>query len=183
MPHYKSKTDNRDRSQVSDVEETEIDYVVRKAGVPREQARQVIKGLRKKSPSALEPRISDLSARRPQEDEDLKTKIRTRAYQIWEDAGRPHGRDLEHWFAAESEVGARPAASMSRQNAPRETLPTIGSTARDQNELPRNNRYEEPEAAETNHNPEFGPSSSARKLQRSVKTPPGLPLSRPLSDN
>ena len=187
MRHDKSETENRVRSQVADVEETEIDYVVRTAGVPREQARQALKRLRKQSPNAQEPMTDSLSPmRKRDEDDDLETKIRTRAYQMWEDAGRPHGRDLEHWFAAESEVAGRPAATMSRQGS-RETLPNIGSAARDQNELPRNNRYKEPEAAETNHDAEFDPStydsSSARKLQRSVNTPPGLPLSRPLSDS
>ncbi len=32
--------------------------------------------------------------------------IRRRAYEIWEDHGRPHGRDLEHWLEAEAEVTA-----------------------------------------------------------------------------
>jgi len=30
--------------------------------------------------------------------------IRTRAYQIWEREGRPHGRDIEHWRQAPSEL-------------------------------------------------------------------------------
>ena len=31
-------------------------------------------------------------------------QIRRRAYEIWEDRGRPHGHDLEHWLQAEAEV-------------------------------------------------------------------------------
>jgi hypothetical protein len=31
-------------------------------------------------------------------------RIRERAYSIWDRAGRPHGRDREHWFAAEAEI-------------------------------------------------------------------------------
>lgn len=30
--------------------------------------------------------------------------ISSRAYQIWEQEGRPHGRDLEHWAQAEAEL-------------------------------------------------------------------------------
>jgi hypothetical protein len=36
--------------------------------------------------------------------------VRLRAYQIWEAEGRPHGRDQAHWYQAEREVGAKPAA-------------------------------------------------------------------------
>jgi len=31
-------------------------------------------------------------------------EVLRRAYQIWEEEGRPHGRHLDHWFAAEHEV-------------------------------------------------------------------------------
>lgn len=31
-------------------------------------------------------------------------RIRARAYQIWEQEGRPHGRDLEHWQQAERQL-------------------------------------------------------------------------------
>jgi len=30
--------------------------------------------------------------------------IRTRAYQLWEQQGRPIGRDLDHWWQAEQEL-------------------------------------------------------------------------------
>ncbi|MDM9627659.1 DUF2934 domain-containing protein [Rhizobium sp. S152] len=32
--------------------------------------------------------------------EDLEQQQRERAYKIWEDEGRPEGRDLEHWDRA-----------------------------------------------------------------------------------
>jgi hypothetical protein len=31
-------------------------------------------------------------------------RIRLRAYQIWEQEGRPHGRDREHWHEAERQL-------------------------------------------------------------------------------
>lgn len=30
--------------------------------------------------------------------------IRDRAYQIWEEEGKPHGRHHEHWLRAEKEI-------------------------------------------------------------------------------
>jgi hypothetical protein len=33
-----------------------------------------------------------------------QTKVRERAYQLWEDEGRPHGRHDEHWFQAERDL-------------------------------------------------------------------------------
>ena len=36
-----------------------------------------------------------------------KQQIAERAYQLWETEGRPFGRDLEHWFQAETELGGK----------------------------------------------------------------------------
>ena len=43
MPDDKSKTDNRDRSQVAGGEEYEIDYLVERASITREQALELVK--------------------------------------------------------------------------------------------------------------------------------------------
>jgi hypothetical protein len=184
MSDDKSKTDNRARSQVADVEENEIDYLARKAGVPRDEARGVLKRLRKQSRNAQGPIIESTNPMQRDEYADLESKIRIRAYQLWEEAGRPHGRELEHWFAAESEVAGRPATTLRRPNDPPETLPATGRT--DQKELARNGRNEEPKGTTTSDATELGPNtseSSASCLQRKVNTPPGLPLMRPLSDS
>lgn len=40
--------------------------------------------------------------------------LRARAYALWEEEGRPHGRDADHWAAAEAELfgdAAKPAAA------------------------------------------------------------------------
>jgi hypothetical protein len=37
--------------------------------------------------------------------------IAARAYRIWEAAGRPAGRDWEHWFQAERELSTSPFAA------------------------------------------------------------------------
>jgi hypothetical protein len=36
--------------------------------------------------------------------------IRERAYAIWEEEGRPEGRHLDHWLAAEAEIDLSPSA-------------------------------------------------------------------------
>ncbi|HWD20761.1 MAG TPA: DUF2934 domain-containing protein [Verrucomicrobiae bacterium] len=34
-------------------------------------------------------------------------EIARRAYEIWEQSGRAHGRDVEHWLRAEAEIRGR----------------------------------------------------------------------------
>ena len=34
-------------------------------------------------------------------------RVRERAYQIWEGAGRPEGKAVEHWLQAEAEIAAQ----------------------------------------------------------------------------
>lgn len=48
------------------------------------------------------------------------SEIAARAYHIWEREGRPHGRDLDHWLAAERELrGGGSVASVRRARASR----------------------------------------------------------------
>jgi hypothetical protein len=39
----------------------------------------------------------------PAEDQVAADRVRERAYYMWEKAGRPEGRDLDHWLAAQTE--------------------------------------------------------------------------------
>ncbi len=56
-----------------------------------------------------------------------ETWIRERAYAIWEQEGRPAGRESQHWFQAACEIGesagsgkaAVKAASAKRRTKPR----------------------------------------------------------------
>lgn len=43
-----------------------------------------------------------------------ETVIAARAYQIWEQQGRPHGRDREHWLQAVTELATTPAKGNPR---------------------------------------------------------------------
>jgi hypothetical protein len=40
-------------------------------------------------------------------------KVRDRAHALWEQAGRPHGQDTEHWSQAEREIAAEEDAQSS----------------------------------------------------------------------
>jgi hypothetical protein len=46
------------------------------------------------------------------------TAIRERAYAIWEEEGRPDGRDWEHWHRAARELTGRAAANGDTGAAP-----------------------------------------------------------------
>jgi hypothetical protein len=71
-----------------------------------------------------------------QTDED---KVRARAHEIWEQAGRPHGHELAHWRQAEAEIGAggtpkttsrRATASKGKEEAaPKTTKPRAAAKA------------------------------------------------------
>lgn len=49
--------------------------------------------------------------------------IRERAYQIWEQEGRPDGQSLVHWLKAEAEIGTGtlPVESAGREHGTRST--------------------------------------------------------------
>ncbi|WP_067737173.1 MULTISPECIES: DUF2934 domain-containing protein [Sphingomonadales] len=44
-------------------------------------------------------------------------KTAARAYQLWEQEGCPHGRDLDHWFAAEAEQSVQPKAAQASKKS------------------------------------------------------------------
>ena len=49
--------------------------------------------------------------------DELERRIQQRAYELWENEGRPHGREQDHWQQAEREImgrGARSAAGAGR---------------------------------------------------------------------
>lgn len=44
-------------------------------------------------------------------DPEREARIRARAYHLWEEDGRPHGRDVEFWERARALVGMEESAS------------------------------------------------------------------------
>lgn len=57
---------------------------------------------------------------------DAEEAIRERAYAIWEEEGRPHGKDLDHWHRAAAEINA-PA---SRPDGPAASPPNRRANSR-----------------------------------------------------
>lgn len=43
--------------------------------------------------------------------EDREEKIRVRAHELWENAGRPEGKEMDFWLQAEQEIGGEPGES------------------------------------------------------------------------
>lgn len=43
-------------------------------------------------------------------------RIRLRAYRIWEEAGRPAGKDREHWEQAQAELAAKDAYGLGHSD-------------------------------------------------------------------
>ena len=66
--------------------------------------------------------------------EELKQRITERARQLWEEDGRPAGRDMEYWLKAEEELGVRlERVSRDEGAAPAAGSPTLH--AQEQQEL------------------------------------------------
>jgi hypothetical protein len=61
--------------------------------------------------------------------EDTATAIRERAYHIWEHAGRPEGRDEQHWFQAAQEHFSAVSDTKSTANAKKAAARKAGSAA------------------------------------------------------
>ena len=44
---------------------------------------------------------------------DREQAIRQRAYALWEEDGRPDGKNLEHWLRADTEIAGRTYAGVT----------------------------------------------------------------------
>lgn len=78
---------------------------------------------------------------------DRSKRVRERAYRLWEEAGRPEGRALDHWLEAEGELrkpGARSGRAAEETPAParvrRKTTRSVKTSARSASEKSRPRR-------------------------------------------
>jgi hypothetical protein len=66
--------------------------------------------------------------------ESLRQRIEDRAYVLWERAGRPDGRHVEHWIQAEQEIlsesKAKPPARKKAKATPKPSPKRSGKTKR-----------------------------------------------------
>ena len=58
---------------------------------------------------------------------DLEARIRSRAYELWENAGRSEGTEHEHWFAAERELAENDNLSLGKPTIPGESIASMDS--------------------------------------------------------
>ena len=66
--------------------------------------------------------------------DDEEERIRQRAFELWEDAGRPEGREYTHWLQARLEItGERPASRDEQIGRP---PPPDGPVADDRGDAP-----------------------------------------------
>jgi len=57
--------------------------------------------------------------------DDVLEPIRTRAYRLWEQAGRPEGGDLEFWERARQEIEAEESEPATPVPAPAKKDPNV----------------------------------------------------------
>jgi hypothetical protein len=62
---------------------------------------------------------------------DREQEIRHRAYELWEQEGKPHGDDLRHWLKALEQFGngAAPPAKSKRKARPKASAEIPAETA------------------------------------------------------
>jgi len=60
-------------------------------------------------------------------DGPTEQEIRTLAYQMWEEAGRPEGLDQSFWYEAEQSLLKRQRKEESREEAGASSLMTVGA--------------------------------------------------------
>jgi hypothetical protein len=67
--------------------------------------------------------MSDLYRNTPKQDVPTRDQLAYRAYEIYQNRGRAHGRDVEDWLAAERELRSqnlpKPSISSSSTDKPR----------------------------------------------------------------
>jgi hypothetical protein len=67
-------------------------------------ARDKDQGARMKKPGKQRESRETSAGETPSPNGDLQHRIRRRAYELWEQGGCQHGRDVEHWLRAEHEL-------------------------------------------------------------------------------
>ena len=72
-------------------------------------------------------------------EESLRQRIEQRAYEIWENEGGPHGRDVDHWLRAEAEItgSATTPTTPSKPQRPLHSRPKVKRHSTRQTDLRR----------------------------------------------
>jgi hypothetical protein len=60
----------------------------------------------------------------------IEERIRSRAYELWESEGRPHGREIDHWLQAVQELAAeKERSTVGVATAPARKPRSVSATA------------------------------------------------------
>ena len=91
-----------------------------------------------------------------------REQVALMAYEVWEKAGRPHGRDWEFWFEAERQLHQPMAQTVTPPTAP--SQPLLATTATSEHTLRPVPRIE----------PARIPPASARPARKATRKSPGI---------
>jgi hypothetical protein len=53
-----------------------------------------------------------------QDEDSFANRVRRRAYELWEEEGRPHGKDHEFWYRAEQESRSTGTSGQASEDVP-----------------------------------------------------------------
>ncbi|SIQ12291.1 Protein of unknown function [Rhizobium sp. RU35A] len=110
--------------------------------------------------------------------------IRNRAYALWEEEGRPHGKDAEHWtraceeFETQASTTAKPAVTRAKKvGSPAQSAPTTEATPKSVKATSAKTKV--PTAKAAAKTPAAKPGTEAKSIEpvaaparkRSAKTP------------
>jgi sulfur relay (sulfurtransferase) DsrC/TusE family protein len=87
--------------------------------------------------------------------------VRKRAYALWEEEGKPHGKDAEHWEQARREYSAFALSPARRSTTKRKETSTATPDLASESESPKKGRSKKP--------PEKTPSEKKPATQRARK--------------
>lgn len=101
-------------------------------------------------------------------------RVRERAYEIWEQEGRTHGRAAEHWRRAEAEIDAEERQTTSTESASAQIAAdagatTVGPTEKEEADAPVRSR---PAGARKNGIKAAPPNGARPKRSSTAKSKP-----------
>ena len=100
-------------------------------------------------------------------------RIRDRAYHLWDEEGRPHGRDVEFWERAEALIGMQDSAGSGQLPA---TGPSSTETPVEEASI-QENLGEFP--SQLTDQGETTPTPKARRPKAAPAEPPAAPAAKP----
>ena len=102
-------------------------------------------------------------------DPEREQRVRERAYAMWENDGKPHGRDVEYWERAREMIGKEDSASGEVSKKPRKNAETPKQARNEEPSIQQNLRQGPGRAAERG---EVQPVAPAKRRARAKPKKP-----------